>query len=1086
MSTIMEQDANARQRILTDMQCNFFLEASAGSGKTTALVRRMAAMVESGISVREICAITFTKAAAKEFRSRFQKLISERIREEEYAAHRERYRAALRDIDLCFMGTIDSFSNMILHEHPVEAGINSDCGVCPASDAMPYLKREYARLCRGEYPALAASFRNFCCVQISAQNAFEGCIGSFLERREMEHVYASPASMDVNTPYTTLKFQIVSDLKMLLAHEEYVGTTTECKKQFRQLPHDIERLSLDWNDQIGSVLFILKELDGLRLGTDSSGKYLNPSEINMPYPELFEFHEGKQKGKSYYYLNLTDTDFYRTMKKLQYQATMEFMTLAAQEFSASLVQNGVLTFHDALIHLRDMLREDAKAGGRLIRHIAGRHRCYLVDEFQDTNPLQSEIIFYLTAQDPKPDWTACKPRPGSLFIVGDPKQSIYRFNGADIRAYLRVRQLFADGAGEVLTLSRNFRSTRCLREWFNGTFPSLLEEIPDVQSKFTEIPIPEDDTDAVTTGIYTYQVEGNQKALKADAARVTDVILRLVGNPAVRMKGGRAPEFRDIMVITRQKARTAQLAQTLAKAGIPCRTEGEIHLSECPALPASAALLGAAARPGDSLAVYTALRSAAFCIPDAELLSYCNAGGKLKLFTEPDTRPSGFTALTQALDTLHQLAVSAKMMSPSALYLTICEDTHLFARAGSAAMEYFCYAAELLRCAEAEGTVLTHADAADFLHDLLEADSMERCVSLTADENRVHIANLHKVKGLEAPIVILAYPLANPHDPNTRTVRSDETGQCWVFSLRNGNFIYGETDEYPAEFAAERQCSDEENKRLLYVAATRAENMLIVGDSVSNAAKSAGKRIETNPWAALLPPDHSRDVFGWIQENPAPVEPVSPRNDGEALYAQGNAASVMSGHIAAEPTFEITRPSQIKLRPVASDAPEDTPEPEHNDRNAALTGTLVHRLMERIVSGGVPEDAGALIESVLREYDADAKTYAKPLTEVLQSMTHGGYPQEDAVPEDLLRELASAEKTLCEVPFCYARGTELVHGIMDLIYCKAGAWHIVDYKTNAEQQQLAQKYAAQLAEYRAAFEKLTGQKADARIYHIAV
>ena len=149
--TIMEQDELARIRITSEIERNFFVEAAAGSGKTSSLVERMIAMVGAGIDVSRICAITFTKAAAKEFYGRFQEKLMERSGDPKTdAVLRARYAEALRNIDLCFMGTIDSFSDMLLHEHPLEAGMPSETTVCAESEAKPQYLAEYARIKCGE------------------------------------------------------------------------------------------------------------------------------------------------------------------------------------------------------------------------------------------------------------------------------------------------------------------------------------------------------------------------------------------------------------------------------------------------------------------------------------------------------------------------------------------------------------------------------------------------------------------------------------------------------------------------------------------------------------------------------------------------------------------------------------------------------------------------------------------------------------------------------------------------------------------------------------------------------------------------
>ena len=106
------------------------------------------------------------------------------------------------------------------------------------------------------------------------------------------------------------------------------------------------------------------------------------------------------------------------------------------------------------------------------------------------------------------------------------------------------------------------------------------------------------------------------------------------------------------------------------------------------------------------------------------------------------------------------------------------------------------------------------------------------------------------------------------------------------------------------------------------------------------------------------------------------------------------------------------------------------------------------------------------------------------------TVRNGGFPQETEVPQDILRELLSAEEVHCEVPFCYresAEGGERIwHGVMDVLYRKDGQWHIIDYKTNADPSDLDEKYQAQTKAYREAFREMTGEKADARMYHVRV
>ncbi len=155
----MDPDQTARYRIRNEVDKNFFVEAGAGSGKTTLLVDRMVEMVRKGYDVSKISAITFTKAAANEFYERFQKKLSEKLSSaalssnatQELKLERENIEKALKDIDLCFMGTIDSFCQMIISEHPMEAGVPSNATVKSDEEMNALYRQVYSDIQKGVY-----------------------------------------------------------------------------------------------------------------------------------------------------------------------------------------------------------------------------------------------------------------------------------------------------------------------------------------------------------------------------------------------------------------------------------------------------------------------------------------------------------------------------------------------------------------------------------------------------------------------------------------------------------------------------------------------------------------------------------------------------------------------------------------------------------------------------------------------------------------------------------------------------------------------------------------------------------------------
>ena len=196
----------------------------------------------------------------------------------------------------------------------------------------------------------------------------------------------------------------------------------------------------------------------------------------------------------------------------------------------------------------------------------------------------------------------------------------------------------------------------------------------------------------------------------------------------------------------------------------------------------------------------------------------------------------------------------------------------------------------------------------------------------------------------------------------------------------------------------------------------------------------------------------------------------------------------MSEAASEKDTYEIKLPSRIKLNSVTSEITESDDIPDKG--NAALVGTMVHRLMEFIVSAKAIPDEDKLVKDILNSYGAD-KEYGKLLSKVYKRVTNGGFSQTNGMPEDILAELKCADEVCCEVPFCHKVSEEngkstLWNGVIDLLYKKDGKWRIVDYKTNYEHEQLDYKYAEQLNAYKAAFRDITGEDAEAFIYHIDV
>lgn len=1085
MAEIKDMDALARERISTDISKNFFVEAGAGSGKTTQLVARMTAMVRAGIDVRKICAITFTKAAAREFYKRFQKSLSETIKNTTNDTERQRYTEALNNIDLCFMGTIDSFSHLILHEHPMKGRIPSNSSVTEDGKMTAVYMREYARIVNGWYgDELLEKYKLFSKYQRHPEKAFSSFIGNFIENRNAELIFPPSNGTDVNAAVQGKRAAFLQALECAREHEEYWGKVNECKKPNETLRTKFSVLKADWNNDPAQIIDIISSLDKFRLSID-------PAEIGVTAPDIFTPYISRKKI-SHYYIDTNELEIFRILSEMQYFITIDFLSFAAEKIADILRQNGELTYFDYKLYLRDMLKRDAENGGKLIRHIYDRHSYFLIDEFQDTDPMQAEIFFYLSAEEPVPNWRKCVPRAGSLFIVGDPKQSIYRFRSADVTSFLGVRQLFENGAGEVLHLTRNYRSTVHLKEWFNDKFSVLLPSESPQQSKFSRIPIEGSDTDGLLNGVLSYEVAIDRNSVVDSEQRTADVIERLVNNPAVKIQVKQNEEprmlrYSDIMVILIGKDKIVNYLREFGERSIPAMVEGKISFTSCPAYMAMVSIMEALAAPNDQATVYGALTSNIFRISDGAITDLRNKGIWLELCNSDKLPEDCGERVSSAFAVLKRLSSKAGYLSPAAAFSVAMDELRVLEKAGTGNLEYLYYALELLRTAEVSGEVSDLRTASSFLRSLIDDNATERCISLTTNADRVHIANLHKVKGLEAPVVILASPRRSAHKPVVRTENTAEGSKHWIFKLSNGygnaTFNCAETSAFEPVSDIEKTYMDAEDVRLLYVAATRARNALIISEAV----KADGSRANNNPWEPLLT-GIDGDFFKCVPPKTDTTTVSKTVFTANELYDKAENDDIFAESISKKNTYEIILPSQIKLNTVTSESTESDDVPDKG--NAALVGTMVHRLMEFIVSAKQLPSEDKLIKDILNSYGADEE-YGKRLSKVYKRVTNGGFPQNNGMPEDILAEVKCADEVYCEVPFCHKinepDGTfKLWNGIIDLLYKKNGKWRIVDYKTNYESEQLDYKYAEQLNAYKAAFNAITGEDVETFVYHIDV
>ena len=1104
-------DEISRNDIVHKIDTNLFVEAGAGSGKTTMLVNRMVAMVESGkIPVEKICAITFTKNAALEFYERFQEKLIERsdltknnepkrVGDLDTPTNETRKRCleALKNIDLCFMGTIDSFCNMILSEHPTEANIPSDAKLITDEEEKEIYKKFYIDALAGEHgKEIKTLAGRFSFLFWDSEEAFAKLVKEMMDRRNVSFVFNDDLCIDFYKCFS----KAIKDTRIVLDafNKDRSKTVLKLQSYDKRDPVDVydsanDALQKGWKYNYTGVQKAIKEISSLSYDATFEELGLTNDESIVR----------EQAGKIV--LNVKDENnddaLWYKLNNYKYQNALKLVQLCIKPLEELMRKEGKFTFFDYLYYLRNTLEKDAHNGGKLIDYIYNRHSYFLIDEFQDTNPMQAEVFFYLTAENPnQKSWKDCVPKPGSLFIVGDPKQSIYRFRSADVSSYLAIKDLFnSKKIGEVKYLVNNFRSRNVVKEYFNNVFNEIMPEDSLEQSRYKDIENLTDAEKKEINGIYTYEAYSGE-LLKdypdmSNNKQLVKIVKTLVNNPEYQITGKekkvREIKYKDFMIIFSSKKPISSCIAEFNEAKIPVRAEGKVLFEESNGLKLIASIYQTITDKTNTMSLVATLFSPMFGFTDNDLVKYKKNSGSIKL----QDKQYGNSDIEKALDKLTNLSNTIASQTPSSLFEKIIDDLEIFRYVSSDDLEVIYYTLELIRGEEHSGNIITFEDAVSYMNDLLSGESgLERCLNLKGDIDAVHIANLHKVKGLEAPIVILCKAGVKTNNPDIRIeYKEDKNGNRlangYVISIGNENSHLSliETNSYKEQADKEKESLKKENDRLIYVAATRARNVLIL--CKPRAKTKTGKIGGTgNEWKPLV--EKSQDeFFKTIGENSYVDNDDNLGENSADLYKNTKLTEIKS-----KETYSFKQPSDIQTPSKTNELPyeNDGTTIGNGDTYATLMGTMVHRLMEMIIMSkdSISKDnaiSNIITEYVTEEFSDKLDLFKQKLNSVYDVMHNGGFPQKGKAIQDLLPILLNADKCYSEVPFTLRENNNIWNGIIDLIYEKDGELHIIDWKTNKNDEGLDEHYKSQLDAYiKATNISLNKEVKDALIYHIDI
>jgi ATP-dependent helicase/nuclease subunit A len=1050
-------DQAARDVIEQRLDVNVLVEAGAGSGKTESLARRMVAGIAGGVyEVDGMAAVTFTRKAAAELRGRFQLALEKRLTEERDEKRKERVRRALAHLERLFAGTIHSFCARLLRERPVEARMAPGfVELDEAADAAlraeawrAYVAREIAagsealaRLREAEIAPehLDDAFETVCLhpeVEFPPGDGAEPATAAAW--RALEEFWARlgallPASIDPGTKCKVQKTARAFGRSMERADRTRPAALA---RLFREWERDPEITQKWWAADLAAQR--RKKADVLKL--------------------LADFQRD------------TITPFLAAWRRHVYFHAVTLLA-DARAFAEDARRAAVVaSYGDLLQCAARLLRERPDVRDALRR----KYRWLFVDESQDTDPLQAEVVVLLAADGAESDWTRARLRPGVLFVVGDPKQSIFRFTRADIEVHNRLRELIRASGGETVELTASFRATPALCAWTNGVFARELPAAATAeQAAFQKLAPVRGDSEE--TGVRTLTLAEGVPARDV-AATEADAIARYI---RAAVDGGRR-RYRDFLILTRKKTKhLLPYAAALDRLDIPVDVSGAGAFGESPAVAALAAALHALADPDDAVAVVGVLRGPLFGVSDEELFAHRQKGLAFTLGAPLPDAAAGPAAA--AIRTLKELYHVTRTLPAGAAVERILEETGLLA-AAAAESPAGAEAGNLLRAVDRVRQVVESggglADAARALEEDIDRGEVEAVPLEPARGDVVRLMNLHRAKGLEAPVVFLANPLAGVEaQVDIRIVRDGARALGYLqLKRRRGEWseeVLGEPNGWAAHEAAELRYLQAEETRLLYVAATRARETLVIG----RWAKTGGKTVR--PWQAF-----DAHLAGVPELGvPQTASPPAPRaiDAGPELRAAAAIARAARLAAACRPSWKVeaVTAGETGPRAPATVARDGTGE---IDRGRDW-GTLVHGLLEHAMRG--PRRDRNYLERLAAWLALDKSELQQVLPQALDTV-------ERVMASEIWTRAMAAEERYAEVPFAVqldgGSGVPVVvQGVIDLVYRTPQGWEAVDYKTDDPEGRLdalVAAYRPQVTAYARHWGSLVGAPVRAGLFFV--
>ena len=933
----LKEEQENRHEILNTFEYNILIEAGAGAGKTTLIVERLIQQIKTTeLQMDQIVVITFTEKAAEELKGRFQQKLYQAQKDEKEDEKKQKLTQAVNEMDKIQISTIHSFCNRMLLEMPFEAGFGMDMSIIQGQELEEKQKNFFLRFCKD-----CAGGYDFGAIGIKAEQLFV-LFQQMCNKKDVEWVYDK--SVNSNT-FDSIIESIIKSTNLCLCEikDSLEGSFKKTEIKAGGSINGSDPVIKE--ETIACYQYILNHASGIdyrgvellnkiKVNEGKTGVTVSACVSRDSKEKAYE-KNALEKSKKVY-ADLKNKDIGKDMQEIKqawpnycHALCMSFLEAACVAYQKQMKEENVLDHDDLLYYTRKMLLDSEIARD----YFKNKFQYFYIDEFQDTDAIQVDILYLLTGKEQQGTWERDKVEfePAKFCLVGDPKQSIYGFRGADIKQYNLVKKQMKkqENACKIYYLHQNFRSDKNVCDWINATFQRQNNSVfgfescenaeqsqakgESCQAGFDGILCDKKEKtgNKSVSGVESYHIKAEgenqqQEIVRADAEYVSDIIEKMVGKEEIEVNDElRKVCYSDFLILTWNTLNISTYVTACKKKGIPVSVAGNIKLENVEEVSNLLCLLDYFTDTGNKFKLAMVLnRIFGWDLKRTEEFDYHK-----KIWKEETLDDSN-----SAISTLHEWMEKRRKLSPMQFVELLVDDLQLLMGNKIYDSKEVAYAyGNLELCMETirESAYGTLEDIYLLLKNMVNSKVEVELSIKNEQNNAVRIMNLHKAKGLEGNIVILADP-AMKYNKKTSDILFHEKNAYTNLSISYENSYanenkwlcknIGKSNDYEKFSKEAEDRLEEERIRLLYVACTRAKNALMISTSnLKNKGRGWDKNENYTAWEVLL---ENNVIENNVVENDA-IENDAVENDAVENDAVENDAieNKVSSNVNAQNTI---------------------------------------------------------------------------------------------------------------------------------------------------------------------------------------